>query len=149
MSSGASLATSRAAALTWFRAVALTAAVVISFRTASMNDLAPDDGNPVVPFAILFVVAMLVPLTGVRKSRPWRNLAAIQGGVVLAAIVTLFAATPSGDGLFILPIAMASIATAAIAATQTLKVRRGTARATLRQGSPLDPGRGRDASADA
>ena len=92
---------------------------------------------------------MLVPLTGVRKSQPWRKLAAIQGGVVLAAIVTLFEMTPSGDGLYILPIAMASIATAAIAATQTLKVRRGTARATLRQGSPLDPGRGRDASADA
>lgn len=124
MPSRASLATSLSAAVIWLGVVASAAAVVISFRTASMNDFASDDGNPIVPFAILFVVAMLIPLTGVRRSQPWRKLAAIQGGVVLAAIVTLFAMTPSGDGLYMLPIAMASIATAAIATTQTLKVRR-------------------------
>ena len=144
-----SLTTSRAAALTWLGIVALVGLVAITLRTASMNDSAPDDGDPVVPFAILFVVATLIPLFGVRASKPWSKLAAIQCGVVLAAIVTLFAMTPSGDGFYMLPIAMASIATAAIAAIQTLKVRRGTALAPLRQGSPLDPGRGRDASADA
>ena len=124
MSSGASLATSRSAAVIWLGVVAFAAAGVISFRTASMNDFASDDGNPVVPFAILFVVAMLIPLAGVRQSQPWSKLAAIQGGIVLAAIVTLFAMTPSGDGLYMLPTAMVSIATAAIAATLTLKVRR-------------------------
>lgn len=140
MSSRANLATSRSAAVIWLGVVAFAAAVVISFRTASMNDFATDDGNPVVPFAILFVVAMLVPLFGVRASKPWRKLAAIQGGVVFAAIVTLFTMTPSGDGLYMLPIAMAAIATAAIAAMQTLKVRRGPALAPPRQGSALDPG---------
>ena len=144
-----SLTTSRAAALTWLGVVAFVGLVETILRTASMNDFAPDDGDPVVPFAILFVVAMLVPLTGVRKSQPWRKLAAIQGGVILAAIVTLFEMTPGGDGLYILPIAMASITTAAIATTQTLTIRRATAQAPLRQGSPLDPGRGGGASADA
>lgn len=124
MPSRASLGTSRSAAVTWLGVVAITAAVVISFRTASMNDFASDDGDPVVPFSILFVVAMLIPLTGVRRLQAWWKLATTQAGVVLVAIITLFAMTPSGDGLYMLPIAMASIATAAFAAMQTLKVRR-------------------------
>lgn len=124
MPSRASLGTSRSAAVTWLGVVAITAAVVISYRTASMNDFASDDGDPVVPFAILFVVAMLIPLTGVRRLQAWWKLATTQAGVVLVAIITLFAWTPSGDGLYVLPTAMSSIATTIAALAVTIRIRR-------------------------
>ena len=44
--------------------------------------------------------------------------------MVLVAIITLFAMTPSGDGLYVLPIAMTSIATTIAALAVTIRIRR-------------------------
>ena len=113
--------TSWVAAVAWLGAVALAAGVVIWLRTARMNDYMSDDGNPVIPFAILFIIAILIPLAGVQRSRSWSRLAAIQAGVVAAACITLFAISPSGDGLYMLPIAIAAIAATAISVTLTIR----------------------------
>ena len=116
--------TSRFGAAMWLGTVAFVASVGILVRTAWFNEFFADDGNPVVPFAILFVVAMLIPLTGVRRLQAWWKLATTQAGVVLVAIITLFAMTPSGDGLYVLPTAMASIATTIAALAVTIRIRR-------------------------
>lgn len=70
------------------------------------------------------MIATLIPLAGIQRLRPWWKLAAIQAGAVVTACATLFGMGPSGDGLYMLPIAMAAIATMAASVTLTLKARR-------------------------
>ena len=108
-------------------AIVLFAGCVIAPRVASMNDFSTDDNNPVIPFAVLFIVAMIVPFAGIQRSPSWRKLAVIQGGAALLACATLFVFRPSGDGLYMLPIAGASILTTVASIMLTVRVRRARA----------------------
>ncbi|MGB8861564.1 MAG: hypothetical protein WCC60_20075 [Ilumatobacteraceae bacterium] len=107
--------------------IVLFAGCVIAPRVASMNDISTDDNNPVVPFAVLFIVATIVPLAGVQRSPQWRKLAVIQCGAALLAGATLFGFRPSGDGLYVLPIAAASIVTTVASIGLTVRVGRAAA----------------------
>ena len=107
--------------------IVLFAGVVIAPRVASMNDFSTDDSNPVIPFAVLFIVAAIVPLAGTRHSTSWRRLAVIQCGVAVVACVTLFGLGPSGDGLYVLPIAAASSLTTVASIGLTIRIRRTSA----------------------
>ena len=118
-----SRSTTRRYVLASLALIVLFVVCVIAPRVASMNDVSTGDNNPVIPFAVLFIVAMIVPFAGILRSRPWRKLAAIQCGVAVFACVTLFAFGPSGDGLYMLPIAGASILTTVASIVLTVKVR--------------------------
>lgn len=101
----------------------LLVAFVIAPRVGWMNDFSTADSNPVVPFAVLFIVALIVPFAGVHRSLLWRKRAAIQCGVALLACATLFAFRPSGDGLYVLPVAGASILATVASTVLTVQLR--------------------------
>jgi hypothetical protein len=91
--------------------LALTVLVVIP-RVSRMNDFSAVDGDPVNIFAGGFVASMLVPFAGVGRRSRWAYLGFVQCAVAAVTCAVLFAFRPSGDGLYILPIALAAVVTA-------------------------------------
>lgn len=98
--------------------------LVIIPRVSRMNDFTADDGDPVNYFAVAFVASMLVPLVAVRRTSPWQRLASVQCVVAAVACATLFFFGPSGDGLYVLPIALVAFATAVGSIIATVRISR-------------------------
>lgn len=100
---------------------------VLTPRVRTMDRALPDDGNPVTVLASLFVLSMVIPVFGVRRHHRltrWPVLMATQVGCAVIAVATLYAFTPSGDGLYALAITIFAFLTLAGAIVMTVWARR-------------------------
>jgi hypothetical protein len=102
--------------------VALLTALVIIPRVSRMNDFTADDSDPVNYFAIAFVASMLVPLVAVQRTSQWPRIARVQCVVAVVACAVLFIFKPSGDGMYLLPIALAAFTTAVASIIATFRI---------------------------
>ena len=106
--------------------------LVLVPRVSRMNDFSVDDDNPMNVLSTVFVVSMVVPLAGIRARMPSGKLALIQCVVASVTCTVVFLFQPSGDGLYVLPVAMAALLAVAGSIIATVNVRRGSKQSTIR-----------------
>lgn len=116
--------TGRFVVLSLAASTAIIAGVIVP-RVGWMNDHLADDGNPVAPFALLFTLSIVTPLAAFHWRPPWLKVAKIQAGAAVVACASLFWFRPSGDGLYMLPIAAAAVGTFVASVVLTTLAGRG------------------------
>ena len=109
--------------------VGSTAAVsVVTFgfivpRREWMNDRLAENSSVHTLVAIVFVVSMLVPLAAIRRGASWAQVVIVQVLNAAAACSALFIFTPSGDGLYVLPLGAAAVVALAASVLAALRLR--------------------------